>query len=169
MINKNYLPAIVCGFGAAVITTIPGFKNLGCCLLVPAASILTIVLYKKSNHLNEKIAVSKAIVLGLITGIVAALFATFFDLVITYITHSNEFITGLPQTELIVKDFNLGPIMDESLKLIKIMAKDIEATGFSTLYTIMIFISNILTYIIFGILGGALGAAILNRRNIINR
>ena len=55
--------------------------------------------------------------------------------------------------------------MDESLKLIKQMAKDIEANGFSALYIIMIFISNILTYIIFGILGGALGVVILNRRN----
>ena len=163
--NKDYLPAIVTGFGAAVLTTIPGFKNFGCCLLVPAASIFTLILYKKTNQINEKIVVSKAIILGLITGVVAALFSTFFDLLITYITHKNEFITGLPQTELIVKDFNMGPLMDESLKLIKQMAKDIQAHGFSALYTIMIFISNILTYTIFGILGGALGAAIINRRN----
>jgi len=163
--NKNYLPPIVTGFGAAVLTTIPGFKNFGCCLLVPAASIVALVLYKKTNQINEKIAVNKAITLGLLTGLVAALFSTFFDLLMTYITHTNEFITGLPQTELIVKDFNMGPIMDESLKLIKQMAKDIEANGFSALYTIMIFISNILTYTIFGILGGALGVAILNRRN----
>jgi len=163
--NKDYIPAIICGFGAAVITTIPGFKNLGCCLLVPAASIVAIVLYKKTNRLDEKIVVKKAIILGLLTGIVAALFSTFFDLLITYLTHSNEFITGLPQTELIINDLNMGPIMDESLKLIKKMAKDIKATGFSALYTIMIFISNILTFTIFGILGGAVGAAILNQRN----
>jgi len=162
--NKDYLPAIVAGFGAAVLTTIPGFKNFGCCLLVPAASIVALVLYNKTNRLNEKIAVNKAIILGLLTGIVAALFSTFFDLLITYITHTNEFIAGLPQTELIMNDLNMGPIMDESLKLIKTMAKDIEANGFSALYTIMIFISNILTYTIFGILGGAIGAAILNRR-----
>jgi len=163
--NKDYIPAIICGFGAAVLTTIPGFKNLGCCLVVPAASFVAIVLYKKTNRLDEKIAVSKAIILGLVTGIVASLFSTFFDLLITYITHANEFIAGLPQTELIMNDLNMGPIMDESLKLIKQMAKDIEANGFSALYTIMIFVSNILTYTIFGILGGAVGAAILNRRN----
>ncbi len=132
--------------------------------MVPAASILAIVLYKKSGGLNEKIPVSKAIMLGFITGTVAALFSTFFDLLMTYITHTNDIITGLPQTELVVKDLNLGPIVEESLKLIKQMAKDIEASGFSALYTIMIFISNILTYIIFGILGGAAGAAILNQK-----
>ena len=163
--NKDYIPAIICGFGAAVLTTIPGFKNIGCCLVVPVASFVAIVLYKKTNQLDEKIAVSKAIILGLVTGIVAALFSTFFDLLITYITHTNEFIAGLPQTELIMNDLNMGPIMDESLKLIKQMAKDIEANGFSVLYTIMIFISNILTFTIFGILGGAIGVAILNRRN----
>ena len=151
--NKDYLPAIVCGFGAAVLTTIPGFKNFTCCLLVPVASFVAIVLYKKTNRLDEKIAVSKAIILGLLTGIVAALFSTFFDLLITYITHSNEFIAGLPQTELIISDLNMGAIMDESLKLIKQMGKDIEANGFSVLYTIMIFLSNIITYTIFGILG----------------
>ena len=163
--NKDYIPAIICGFGAAVLTTIPGIKNFACCLVVPAASFVAIVLYKKTNRLDEKIAVNKAIILGLLTGIVAALFSTFFDLLITYITHTNEFITGLPQTELIINDLNMGPIMDESLKLIKQMGKDIEANGFSALYTIMIFISNIITYTIFGILGGAVGAAILNRRN----
>jgi uncharacterized membrane protein YeaQ/YmgE (transglycosylase-associated protein family) len=163
--NKDYLPAIVCGFGAAVLTTIPGFKNFACCLLVPAASIAAIVLYKKTNRLDEKIAVNKAIILGLLTGVVAALFSTFFDLLITYITHTNEFIAGLPQTELIINDLNMGSIVDESLKLIKQMGKDIETNGFSALYTIMIFISNIITYMIFGILGGAIGAAILNRRN----
>lgn len=163
--NKDYIPAIICGFGAAVLTTIPGFKNFACCLVVPAASFFAIVLYKKTNRLDEKIAVNKAIILGLLTGIVAALFSTFFDLLITYITHTNEFIAGLPQTELILHDLNMGPIMDESLKLIKKMAKDIEANGFSALYTIMIFISNIIIYTIFGILGGAVGAAILNRRN----
>ena len=166
--NKDYIPAIICGFGAAVLTTIPGFKNIGCCLVVPVASFVAIVLYKKTNRLDEKIAVSKAIILGLVTGIIAALFSTFFDLLITYITHTNEFIAGLPQTELIMNDLNMGPIMDESLKLIKQMAKDIEATGFSALYTIMIFISNILTYTIFGILGGAIGVVILNRRNRID-
>jgi len=163
--NKDYIPAIICGFGAAVLTTIPGFKNFACCLVVPAASFVAIVLYKKSNRLDGKIAVNKAIILGLLTGIVAALFSTFFDLLITYITHSNEFIAGLPQTELIIHNLNMGPIVDESLKLIKQMGKDIEANGFSELYTIMIFISNIITYIIFGILGGAVGAAIINRRN----
>jgi hypothetical protein len=163
--NKDYLPAIVCGFGAAVLSTIPGFKNFACCLLVPAASIVALFLYKKTNRLDEKIAVNKAIILGLLTGIVAALFSTFFDLLITYITHTNEFIAGLPQTELILHDLNMGPIMDESLILIKEMAKDIEANGFSALYTIMIFVSNIITYTIFGILGGAIGVAILNRQN----
>ena len=47
--NKKYLSALVCGFGAAVLTTIPGMESIACCTLVPIAAGISIFLYKKSN------------------------------------------------------------------------------------------------------------------------
>jgi len=162
---KKYLPSIVAGFGAAVLSTIPGIKSLSCCLLVPGAAYFSLYLYNKSTGDSSPLQMNKALSYGLITGLVAALFITLFDLLITYLTHSNDLVAGLPQTEEIMKNFNLGPLMDESIKLIKQMATDIEQTGFSALYAVMITVSNFFILSIFGMLGGLLGMAILNKTN----
>jgi hypothetical protein len=162
---KKYLPSIVAGFGAAVLSTIPGIKSLSCCLLVPGAAYLSLYLYNKSTGDNSPIQLNKALSYGLITGLVAALFTTLFDLLITYLTHSNDLVAGLPQTEEVMNNFNLGPLMDESIKLIKQMATDIKQTGFSALYAVMITVSNFFILSIFGMLGGLLGMAVLNKSN----
>jgi len=162
---NKYLPSIVTGFGAAVLSTIPGIKSLSCCLLVPGAALFSLYLYNKSTGDNSPIQLNKALSYGLITGLVAALFITLFDLLVTYLTHSNDLVAGLPQTEEIMNEFNIGPLLDESIKLIKQMATDINQTGFSALYAIMITMSNFFVLSIFGMLGGLLGMTVLNKRN----
>ena len=162
---KKYMPSVVAGFGAAVISTIPGIKSLSCCLIVPIASVISLYLYDKSMGDNSPIHLNKALSYGLITGLVAALFITLFDLLITYLTKSNDLVAGLPQTEELMTNFNLGPLMDESIKLMKQMVLDIKLTGFSALYAVMITISNFFILSIFGMLGGLLGMAVLNKRN----
>jgi hypothetical protein len=162
---KKYMPSVVAGFGAAVISTIPGIKSLSCCLIVPIASVISLYLYNKSMGDNSPIHLNKALSYGLITGLVAALFITLFDLLITYLTKSNDLVAGLPQTEELMTNFNLGPLMDESIKLMKQMVLDIKQTGFSALYAVMITISNFFILSIFGMLGGLLGMAVLNKRN----
>jgi hypothetical protein len=162
---KKYMPSVVAGFGAAVISTIPGIKSLSCCLIVPIASVISLYLYNKSMGDNSPIHLNKALSYGLITGLVAALFITLFDLLITYLTKSNDLVAGLPQTEELMTNFNFGPLMDESIKLMKQMALDIKQTGFSALYAVMITISNFFILSIFGMLGGLLGMAVLNKRN----
>ena len=162
---KKYLPSVVAGFGAAVLSTIPGIKSLSCCLLVPGAAFISLYLYNKSMGDNSPIQLNKALSYGLITGLVAALFTTLFDLLITFLTHSNDLVAGLPQTEELMNNFNLGPLMDESIKLIRQMAQDIKKNGFSALYVVMITMSNFFILSIFGMLGGLLGMAVLNKRN----
>jgi hypothetical protein len=162
---KKYMPSVVAGFGAAVISTIPGIKSLSCCLIVPIASVISLYLYNKSMGDNSPIHLNKALSYGLITGLVAALFITLFDLLITYLTKSNDLVAGLPQTEELMTNFNLGPLMDESIKLMKQMVLDIKQTGFSALYAVMITISNFFILSIFGMLGGLLGMAVINKRN----
>lgn len=164
--NKKYLPALVCGFGAAVLTTIPGMKGIACCLLAPVASGISIVLYKKSQPGLVKINTGTGVLLGLLTAIFAAIFASSFEIIITYVTHSSDLVTSLPQAESVVKDMNLGPAAEESIKLLKKMTADIQSTGFSFMYTFLITITNLITYSIFGMLGGLVATAILNKRNI---
>lgn len=163
--NKKYLPSLVSGFGAAVITIIPGFSSFACCFIVPIAAIVSITLYKKSNPDVIKIQTGSGVKLGLLTGLFSAIFASGFEIIITYVTKSNDLVLAMPQTENMLKGMNLGPAFEDSIKLMKQMITDIQTKGFSFLYTILITLSNTLTYSIFGMLGGVLGTAIINRRN----
>ena len=163
--NKNkYLPTLVCGFGAAVLSTVPGIKNFSCCLIVPAAAAISILLDRKINHSNDKALLGKSIGFGFLTGLFATLFITTFEMLVTYFTKSNDLIQSLPQTEIMMRQWNLGPMIDESLKLIKSVSKDIQKNGFSTIYLLMILSSNFLVNSIFGMIGGALGMSLANRK-----
>jgi len=162
---NKYLPSIVTGFGAAVLSTIPGIKNLNCCLIIPAAAFLSIYLYNKSTGNDSPIKLNKALSYGLLTGLIAALFSSLFDILITYITHSNDLVVGLEQTQEMMQELKLGTLIDASMEILRTMVKEIEVTGFSALYTVMITISNFFIFSIFGMLGGLLGMAVLNKRN----
>ena len=163
--NKKYLSALVCGFGAAVLTTIPGLESIACCLLVPIASIFAIGLYKKSSQGLLRIQTRTGVFLGLLTGIFAALFASGFEVILTYITKTNDLIASMPQTEKIINGMNLGDAAKESLEILKQMSNEIQSSGFSLLYSVLITLGNLLTYTIFGMLGGAVGTAIINKRS----
>jgi hypothetical protein len=165
MNSKKYIPSIITGFGAAVLSTIPEIRSLICCLIVPGAAFFALYLYNKTMGNNQPIKLNRAISYGLITGLVAAFFTSIFDIIITFLTHSNELVTGLSQTEDFMRQFKLGPFMDASMKLMEEMVKEIKSTGFSALYAVMITISNFFVFSIFGILGALVGMAILNRRN----
>ena len=160
---KKYLPTLVFGFGAAVLATVPGIKNFSCCLLVPGAAVFAVLLDKKITHTNDKINIGKGVLFGFLTGVVATLFITLFEMLITYFTKTNDFVQNLPQSEIIMRQWNFGPMIDESFKMIKGMTKEIEKTGFSFLYLILIFFSNFIINSIFGMIGGILGVNLANR------
>jgi uncharacterized membrane protein len=164
MINKKYLPTLVCGFAAAVLSTVPGIKNFSCCLLVPGAAAISILLDKKINPSNEKVLIGKSLGFGFLTGIFATIFITTFEMLITYFTKSNDFVQNMPEIELTIRQWNLGSMMNDSIKLIKSTAKEIEKNGFSLIYFLMILSSNFITNTIFGMIGGALGMSLANRK-----
>ena len=163
--NKKYLSALVCGFGAAVLTTIPGIQSVACCLLVPIASAISIFLYKKSQPDLLKIRTGTGILLGILTAVFAALFASGFEIIITYLTKTSDLVVSMPQAEKVVKDMNLGPAAEESMKVLKQMVSEIQSKGFSFLYTFLITTTNLISYSIFGMLGGVIGTAIINKRH----
>ena len=164
MNNKN-LSALVCGFAAAVLSVIPGVASFSCCLVVPVASGFAVALYKKSNAEMNKIQTGTGVMLGFLTGIFAAVLAGVFEIILTLITKSNDLVAALPQTEEMIKNMNLGPAADEALGLLRQMVNEIQSTGFSFIYSVIIVVTNLITYTIFGMLGGVVGTVIINRRN----
>lgn len=162
---KKYLPTLVAGFGAAVLSTVPGIKNFSCCLLVPGAAAISILLDKRITNNFEKTNLGKGLGFGLLTGMFATFFITIFEMLVTYFAKTNDFIESIPQSEMVIRQWDLGSLVDESLKMMKSVAKEIRKDGFSFTYLLMIFSSNFLINSIFGMIGGALGVSLANRKS----
>jgi len=162
--NNKYYPSLICGFSAAVITTIPGAKSLACCLFLPVAAAASIYLYRRSINTFNRMNTGTGILLGFFTGVFAAIFSTGFEVLITYLTKANELVNNFPEVESLINKMNLGEAAKQSIDMIREMTTEIQSKGFSLLFTFMILISNIISYIIFGIVGGVVSTAIINSR-----
>jgi hypothetical protein len=164
---KKYPAPLVCGFGAGVLNVVPFMKNFSCCLLVPGAAILAIILDRKAKNTppTKKIEMQTGLILGLLTGIFAAMFGSIFDLIITFITKNNElisdigalhqFVTSLPISEALKK---------EVLDIFNMMADEIKNYGFSLFYTLSVLANGFIINTIFGMIGGLIGAQIINKQ-----
>ena len=65
MSSKYFLPSLVTGFGAAVLTVVPGVKEFGCCLIVPLAVFTALLLYRKTINGDTNLEVKTSLLIGL--------------------------------------------------------------------------------------------------------
>ncbi len=166
MIFKKYSPALVCGFGAAVFTILPGLNQaFGCCLSVPIAVGISLILYKKINPSIEKISGENALLFGLFTGLIAAFFSALFDTIMTFFLHTNQFVESIPEVEQLFKNIKGIDILKVVLDIYHQAERDIKTTGFSLFYTISTFVGNIFIFSISGIIGGFISMFLINKRN----
>jgi hypothetical protein len=162
-LNNYFLPGLLAGFSAGVLSFIPVLKNTCCCLLVPLAAFFAVYLYRKSTR-TEFLEFRDAAILGLLTGFFAAIFSTAFEVLITYVNHTNDFVQSLPQTEVAVKSWDLGPVFDNTFVIMRQMSREITETGFSLFYTIGILFSNLIVNTVFAFAGGLAARTYFNRR-----
>ena len=166
---KKYLPAIVAGFGAGVLHVVPIAKALTCCLVIPLAAVAAIMLEQKANKLFGDFDLKRGAILGVLTGIFAALFGSFFDLFITFVTRSNDIILAFNELTEMVDTIPVPQhVKEEALALMKSVGESIKEDGFSGLYTFSILFNNLLVDSIFGLIGGLVGTKVLNSRNAKN-
>lgn len=163
--RSNYLSPLICGFGASVLTVIPGLKEIGCCLIIPFASALSLYLFQKANNSTELVSVKQAITFGLLTGIFYALFAAIFETLFTALFFTNDFVKSLPQVQETMQSFASKDILDSVFNIYNKMAEDIQTKGFSFTYTVYFFLATSFTGVIFGLIGGLVGMAFINKRN----
>ena len=162
---KKYISSFVCGFGAGVLQIVPIAKSFSCCLILPIASFIAILLDRRANNIFGKIPIKRALMIGLMTGIYAAIFGTALDLIITLITKNNDLIAAFPELQRMVSGFPLDQnIKNEILSLFQKVRSEILLYGFSWLYTISVLINNFVVNTIFGSIGGLIGAQIINSR-----
>lgn len=163
---KKYISPVVCGFAAGVLQVVPLIKSFSCCLILPAAAFFALLLDQKATKSTERIQMSKALLFGLYTGLVAAFFGTIFEIMITFITRQNDIIIAFPEMQRMVEGFPLSPeIKNEVMSIFQTVRKELMDTGFSWIYTISILFNNFFINSIFGIIGGLIGAQIINSKN----
>lgn len=162
---KKYLSAFVCGFGAGVLQIVPVAKNFSCCLIIPLSAFIALILDRKANRTFERIEMKHALMIGLMTGIYAAIFGTFFDLLITFITKNNDIVAMFIELQRMINNFPISDeIKKEVLSLFQKVRNDILNYGFSLLYSFSVAINNFVVNTIFGMIGGLIGAQIINSR-----
>lgn len=161
---KKYLPMLICGFGAGVISIIPYVKSLSCCLVIPLAAVLALILDQKAKNDYSKIPAGKAITSGICTGIFAAIFNTIFTILMVFITRSSDLNEALGEFREYMSSLPDSGIADEVVNVITRMANEISTQGFSALFTFSIFTTTLIVNIIFGMIGGIVGMQLLNNR-----
>jgi hypothetical protein len=167
--KNKYLPSLVTGFGAAVLVSVPWVRTVGCCIIVPLASLYALMLHIKLNKGEMPIKTSLAILFGLMTGLWAAFFSALVETIITFVIHSNDFVQGLPAMENMLRNSkfvtSFGGLFDQMIKIYHSMANDIRLYGFSPIYTVTVLVGNVIVDSVFGMLGGVLGMTYLNNRS----
>lgn len=162
---KKYISAFVAGFGAGVLQVVPVAKSFACCLILPVASFIALLLDKKANPTYEKITMKKGALFGLMTGLYAALFGTVFDIFITLITKNNDIISMLPELRKMIEAFPVSEsLRTEVMTIFEQVRNDIIQYGFSPIYTFSIIINNAVINSIVGVIGGLVGAQVINQK-----
>ncbi|MEN8193001.1 MAG: hypothetical protein ABFS12_09300 [Bacteroidota bacterium] len=163
---KKYLSPLIAGFGAGVLSIVPVAKSFGCCLIIPVAAFIALLLDQKANNDYSKIEIKKGLIFGLLTGLYAALFGSVFDFFITFVTKNNDLVATYSELQKVIHDFPISDALkDEVMIILGGVVESIKTTGFSLIYTFSVLANNIILNSIFGILGGIIGAQILNSRS----
>lgn len=161
---KKYLPMLICGFGAGVLSIVPVIKSLSCCLVIPFAAGLSLFLDQKASNNYNKIAPGKAAFSGAFTGIFAAVFSTAFTILMVFLTRTSDINESLGEFRKYLSSIPTPGIANEVINIMTKMADEISTNGFSVLFTFSIFTSSLFIDIIFGIIGGLVGMQIINNR-----
>ena len=123
------------------------------------------MLDQRATKSREKISAKKALMFGIVTGLYAALFGSFFELFITLVTKHNDIISTFPELQRMIEGFPVTPeIKTEVLNLFQNVREEILTKGFSLLYTFSVLMNNFIVNTIFGAVGGLVGAQIINNR-----
>jgi hypothetical protein len=143
-LSRKYISPLVVGLAAGVLTIVPVIKTLGCCLIIPGAAFIGLLLEQKANSDYSKLLIKKGLIFGVITGLAAALFGTTFDFIITLITHTNDLVLTFPQLAETINNFPVDePTKEEVLSLLGDVVESIKNNGFSPLYTLSYLFNNI--------------------------
>ncbi|VAX26677.1 hypothetical protein MNBD_IGNAVI01-628 [hydrothermal vent metagenome] len=163
---KKYLSPLIVGFGAGVLSIVPVAKSFGCCLIIPVAAFIALLLEQKANNDYSKMEIKQGLLFGLLTGLYAALFGTILDFFITFITKNNDIVATYSELQKMINQFPISEeLKDNVMSILGNVVESIRTTGISLIYTFSVLVNNLILNSVFGMLGGIIGVQILNSRN----
>jgi len=163
---KKYISPLIFGFAAGVLQIVPVIKSFTCCLILPLAVFISLILDQKARKDYSRISMNKAVVFGLITGLTAAVWGTIFETLITLITKQSDLLLSFPELARMIESFPVDEqVKKEVLSLFEKVRVELINYGFSWFYTISILMNNLFVNTIFGIVVGLISAQIINNRN----
>lgn len=164
MTQKKYFPTVISGFGVAAVVTAPVFGGIFCLFVLPVGAIASLYVYQRLNNFPAPVNGKNAFMFGMLTGVFAAVFRTLFDVLLTFIFKTNNFVELLPELEDFYSQYYFKEAAEQTLSIINSMAVTIQDTGFSLLYTIVMLFGNLIMMTIIGIAAGFLGMVIINKK-----
>jgi hypothetical protein len=143
------------GMFLGLLSSVP-FISIGCCMWVPLGGGIAAVLLTRQRRLSS-ISYGDGAFAGVISGLFGAVVGTIIQTVFRALSPPQFFETLRQQVEQVMNQVGLeGPMRDFMLR----MASG-EISAATVAFT---FISNVLTYSLFAMIGGILALAILRRR-----
>ena len=117
-------------------------------------------LKKQFQHPDSVIVYKDAVLIGVFSGVMSAVFVSGFNIVTMMYSDVNPITESLKLFGDFVKD--LPP---EANNQISILADEFNKYGYSPTLTIFTFISNLIIYPLFGAIGALITATIVNNKN----
>lgn len=151
--------------GALIMTAIAilpviSLINVFCCAGIMAGGFAGVYSYKKQlESLNQYPEMKDGGMIGILSGILSAVFVTGFGLLISLFSDSNPMLDIMNSLDGI--GFDIPP---EMLGYIEKFSREFDENGFSPSITIISFLSNIILYPLFGSIGAIIAVTILQRK-----
>lgn len=166
-------PAIVGGSVMAIISTIPylNMVNCLCCAGVVLGGMASVYFYQKSLPENEPLLKTKyGVILGAFSGIFGAILETLITVLTIKYFSSNYFDNVYIEIEKSIESLQdsgseIPAILFQVQETITSFAEEVAQHGYSLVLTIIILVFNTFKNVLFGLLGGLLGVAILKKKN----
>lgn len=137
------------------------FINLLFCAGIMLGGVAGVLSLKKQfQHPDSVILYKDAVLIGVFSGVMSAVFVSGFNIVTMMYSDVNPITESLKLFGDLVKD--LPP---EANNQISILADEFNKYGYSPTLTIFTFISNLIIYPLFGAIGALITATIVNNKN----
>jgi len=156
--QSKLVPSLIGGAAIAVLSTFPVISaaNCLCCLWVIAGGFLSVYIFNNNLPDDGVMSQNDALILGLLSGIFGALFATFlsyFFLVIGY-KPGMELVESLMDTQE-----DIAPEVRDMLDAFR------GREGVLGPFVVLIQLGvKLVVYVVFSTIGGVIGGAVLNKK-----